>query len=88
MPNSGTYHRNRVGKDASSKKNLRAIIEKCGKFLKQSTSLVTFFIFQPKIIIMAANIDGVIVMCQNSFKYFLYIDSLNLLNDIQNRLHY
>lgn len=37
---------------------------------------------------MAANIDGVTVMCQNSFKYFLYIDSLNLLNDIQNRLHY
>lgn len=35
---------------------------------------------------MVANIDGVIIVCQNSLQYFLYIDSLNALNNHQTPL--
>jgi len=34
--------------------------------------------FQPKVIIMVTNIGGVIIMSQDSFKSFLYIDYLIL----------
>ena len=35
---------------------------------------------------MVANIDEGIIMCQNSLQYFLYIDSLNALNNHQTPL--